>query len=148
MNQTRDSGNYENSIRDDILTMVGGHFTPQALSRPVYEEILLRAKANAKEYLALFESLFLSGDFKFFAQSDLLLPTFLHLLAPAEPEGVKVIAEQLLGKYNTVIASPDTITEQSFGLQPTSEENTRLQQRIDGYRMELQELIELMIDYV
>jgi hypothetical protein len=130
------------AIRQDILTMVGGHFTPQALGRPAYEEILARARANAGTYLEVFQQLFLGPHFDAVSQADLLIPTFLELLADAAPQEVQAVAELLLKQYNAVLAFHDAATDRAAFLQLLPEDTRRLSQRFASRRRELQTLIQ------
>ena len=95
-------------IIEDIKTIVGGNFSPDALSPEIYNEILERARSRAKEYLEEFEKLYLECpkekplvDF-YLAQADLYLPNFLELLKDKEPKQVLRIARVLVGQYNNI----------------------------------------------
>jgi hypothetical protein len=141
MNQNSNPQNTTSGIRDDILTIVGGHFTPASLGPEAYQEILTRARAHAKEYIEEFESLFLGPNFDAINQSGLLLPLFLQLLADVEPERVKAVAERLLKQYNAVLAFHDAVTDRKALFQLLPDETVRLSQRLEDRRRELQELM-------
>lgn len=141
MNQNLNQQNTQPDIRDDILTMVGGHFTPASLGPQAYQEILTRARLHAKEYIEEFESLFLGPNFDVISQSSLLLPLFLKLLADVEPQRTQAIGERLLKQYNAVLAFHDAVTDRKALFQLLPEETVRLSQRLADRRWELQELI-------
>lgn len=128
-------------IKDDVLTMIGGHFTPASLGPAGYEEILARARARANEYLDVFESLFLGPNFDAVHQSNLHLPVLLKSLADAAPERVNALAKQLLKQYDAVLAFHDAVTDRAALFQLLSEDMVRLSQRLDSRRMELRQLM-------
>ena len=121
--------------------MVGGHFTPQALGREVYEQMRARARANAGAYLDVFASLFLGPNFDPVSQSDFIIPTFLQMLADVEPERIKAAAEQLVKQYDAVLTFHDAATDRSALSQLLPEDTVRLMQRFLSRRRELQTLI-------
>jgi hypothetical protein len=127
-------------IEDDIRTIVGGHFTPDALSPAVYDATLARARARPKEYLDAFEALFLGLNFDALIQSRLYLPTFLKLLAGADPARVRALAAALLKLYDSVMVTYDAARDKRalFALLP--EETVRLLQRLEVRRVELRAL--------
>jgi hypothetical protein len=129
------------TIRADILTMVGGLFTPQALGREVYEEILGRARRHASEYLDVFASLFLGPNFDPVSQSDLSIPTFLQSLADVEPDRAKSAAAQLVKQYDAVLTFHDAAMDRAAFSQNLPEETVRLMQRFLSRRRELQTLL-------
>jgi len=146
-NGSQTGGN--NSVRDDILIIVGGHFTPDALGPEVYDEMRARAQARAEEYLDVFESLFLDSSLDAATLSRLHLPAFLKLLSNAAPERVRQIADRLLQRHETTgtdraedlraKALPQPLSETEPGPEP--EADKRATQRLERRRIELQELL-------
>ena len=67
-------------IEADVMLMVGGDFSPMALSPEGYNAVLLRARARVNDYLDAFERLFLGIKFDAPVHSRLHHPTFLSLL--------------------------------------------------------------------
>lgn len=130
-----------NRIREDILTIVGGHFTPKALGRELYEEIVGRTRADSKKYLDEFAAMFVGTKFDAVSQVDLLLATFLQLLQGIDPEGVKTISERLLRQYDAVLTVYDATTDRAALHQLLPEDTVRLMQRFASRRAELQELM-------
>jgi hypothetical protein len=141
----------KNSAKDDILIIVGGHFTPDALGPEVYEEIRARAQARAQEYLDVFESLFLDSGVDAATLSRLHLPAFLRLLFNAAPERVRQIAERLFQQHDTANtdraedlraeALPISIAETEPRPEAEREADERVTQRMERRRIELQELL-------
>jgi hypothetical protein len=129
------------SIEDDIHIIVGGNFTPDSLGPEVYHEILTRARSRAKEYIEVFESLFLGPNFDAIAQSRLHLPAFLKLLVDIEPDLVRAAADRLLKQYNAVLVVYDNARDRRALLELLPEETRRLSRRLERRRMGLQDLI-------
>lgn len=129
-------------IQDDIMTIVGGNFTPVSLGVEGYEAVLRRARARAKDYLVVFETLFLGTNFDAMLQSRLHLPTFLELLADTEPEAVRMTAERLLKQYDAVLILYDQATDKPALFHLLPEDSMRLFQRLDSRRKSLQLLAE------
>jgi hypothetical protein len=129
------------SIDDDLMTMVGGGFTPASLGPEVYDEMLARARANVDAYLDRFEALFLGPAFDAKQQSSWQLPHVLGLLADAAPERVRSIAERLLRQYEAVLVVHDEADQQALaGVLP--DEAMSLLYRLDDRRRELQRLLQ------
>lgn len=129
------------TIRNDVLIMVGGHFTPQALGRDVYDQIIARARASAGAYLDVFTVLFMGPNFDPVSQSDLSIPTFLQSLADVEPARTKTVAEQLVKQYDAVLTLHDAATDRSALSQLLPEETVRLMQRFVSRRRELSAML-------
>lgn len=128
-------------IREDILTIVGGHFTSKALGGELYEEIVGRVRVDSKKYIDEFAAMFLGTNFDAVSQADLLLATFLKLLQGVDPEGTKAISEQLLRQYNAVLAIYDATADRAALHQLLPEDTVRLMQRFASRRAEVQELM-------
>jgi hypothetical protein len=130
-----------NEIQEDIQTIVGGHFTPDALSPEVYDAVAARAKAQANQYLEVFESMYLSDDFDAIAQSRLYLPSFLELVRASAPARTRKDAGRLLKLYTAVLIIFDNALSKDalFALLP--EETVRTVKRLDIRRNELREVI-------
>lgn len=129
------------SVQEDVLLIVGGHFTPASLGPQAYEEIRNRARSRSGEYLDAFESLFLGSKFDALLQSRLLLPTLLELLADIEPVRVRTIAEQLLKQYDAVLVLYDEVKNKKALFDLLPEETVRQSQRLDERRIELRALV-------
>jgi hypothetical protein len=127
-------------IEADIETMVGGHFTADALSPEVYDEIVGRAEARADEYLDVFERMFLGPDFDAVAQSDLYLPTCLAILARTAPDRARQTAARLLRCYDVVLTAYDAALAQDSLFDLLSEDTINLLRRLDVRRIELRGL--------
>ncbi|MFN8475291.1 MAG: hypothetical protein U0822_24120 [Anaerolineae bacterium] len=130
------------SIQDDILTIVGGNFTPVSLGVDGYEAVRSRARSRAADYLAVFEQLFLGANFDAMLQSRLHLPTFLELLSDVEPEAVRQTADRLLKQYDAVLIMYDQAKDKSALFELLPEDSMRLFQRLDSRRKSLQLLAE------
>jgi hypothetical protein len=144
MSQIPASDHSSTQIRDDILLIVGGNFTPAAISPPAYETIVTRVREHANEYINEFESLFLDNNLDTSIQSRLLLPVFLKIVADLFPERVRTIADQLLRHYDTFLIEPEQSTERRSVSEASevSEETMRLSQRLEGRRAELQAFLQ------
>lgn len=134
----------QETIRDDILTMVGGHFNALSLGLPAYEEILARARENALDYLDEFQQIFLGERFDPMLQSSLYLPYFLGLMAPSQPEKVKAVADLLLKQYNAVLAFHDSVADRSALHQLLSEDMVRTSNRFESRRTELKNVLQTL----
>ena len=91
-------------IEKDIRTMVGGHFTADALGEQVYDAIMSRARSSPQGYIAMFKSLFLEQAIAPAKYAALHLPSFLHFMALSAPDEVRVIADQMVARYDTMLA--------------------------------------------
>lgn len=138
MNQVNDA----KEIDADILTIVGGNFTPVSLGPETYQAILDRAHARAKEYINRFEALFLGANFDALLQSRLHLPAFLELLADSEPNAVRATAASLLKQYDAVLVVYDEVKDKQALYDLLPEDSMRMFQRLESRRRSLQLLIE------
>ena len=131
----------DDQVRDDVLAMVGGNFTPISFGPERYKEIVERARSRPKDYLEVFESLFLGANFDALRLSHLSVPYFLEFLSPVDPVAVRATAQRVLKQYDAVLVIYDAATDKNalFGILP--EETVRLFQRLDGHRIELRQLL-------
>ena len=128
-------------IQSDIQHIVGGHFTPDALSPEIHGAIASRAKARAKDYLDVFDSTYLGVSFDAIKQSQLYLPSFLELVLPAAPERAKASAAALLRMYDAVLVVFDHATDKPALLRLVPDETGRLIERLNVRRKELQTIV-------
>ena len=132
------------SIKADIMTVVGGSFTGQALGPDVYEATRARVQAQPDAYLDVFEQLFLGMNFDAREQSSLYLPTFLQLVQEDAPQQVRTrvqgIAAWLLKQYDAVLVLYDEAESQPVLLAMVPEETARLVQRLEDRRIDLRAL--------
>lgn len=127
-------------IQDDIRKIVGGHFTPDAFSPEIYNAVTARAKAQANQYLEVFESMYLSDDFDAIAQSRLYLPSFLELVRSSAPERTRKDAGRLLKLYDAVLLVFDGASSKDALFAVLPEETVRTIQRLDIRRKELRQV--------
>jgi hypothetical protein len=128
-------------IQSDIRQIVGGHFTPDALSPEIHGAIESRAKARAKDYLDLFDSMYLGVNFDAITQSELYLPSFLELVMPAARERARTSAAALLRMYDAVLVVYDHAMEKPALLRLLPDETQRLIERLNVRRIELHTLL-------
>jgi hypothetical protein len=131
----------QSDIQEDVLTMVGGHFSPKALGPDAYDEMLQRARSRANEYFDVFDSLFLGPKFDPISQSNLLLPLFLELMVVVAPERAKSSAQQLVKQYNAILTFHDSAKDQGAFRELLPEDSQRMLHRFASRRNELQELL-------
>lgn len=138
----RKSSQAMTEIQRDIQEIVGGHFTPDALSPEIHAAIKARALAKAPEYLDAFDAMYLGLNFDPIAQSELYLPSFLQLLMPAARERARASAAVLLRLYDAVMVLYDHASDQPalLGLEP--DETQRLVYRMNIRRKELRTLLQ------
>lgn len=129
------------AIRDDVVLMTGGHFTGTALGPVAYDEVLSRARANASDYLDVFEELFLGASFDALQQSNFQLPVFLELIADAAQARARKVAESLLKQYDAVLAFHDSVSDRAALHQLMPEEMVNMSFRLDARRAELRRLV-------
>jgi hypothetical protein len=127
--------------RDDVLTIVGGSFTPASLGPDQYEAIVARARAHAAEYLREFESLFLGAGFDALLQSRLYLPTLLALLEQEEPQAVRELAARLARQYDAVLAFYDAAADRQAILAMVPEETAKMALRMEDRREDLRRIL-------
>lgn len=128
-------------IQSDIRKIVGGHFTPDALSPEIHGAIAARAKARASEYLDVFDSMYLGVNFDAFVQSELYLPSFLELVMPSAPDRATASARALLRMYDAVMVLYDHAADQPRLLTLEPDETRRLVERMNVRRLELRTLV-------
>ncbi len=90
----------ESQREHDIMLMVGGNFTEDALGS-VYKEVLARLHSAPSAYLDTFERLFVVRPVAASQLSKLYLAAFLQRLAGAAPDRVRTLAGHFLGQVNT-----------------------------------------------
>lgn len=129
------------TVRDDVVLMTGGHFTGTALGPAAYDEVLTRARANASDYLDVFEELFLGARFDALQQSNFQLPVFLELIADAAQARARTVAETLLKQYDAVLAFHDSVSDRAALHQLMPEEMVNMSFRLDARRAELRRLV-------
>lgn len=129
-------------IEADVMLMVGGDFTPMALSLEGYEAVLSRARARANDYLDAFERLFLGLKFDAPVQSRLHLPTFLSLLKDAAPDRVKQRARHLVRQYDSILVLYDQIPDKEMLDDVLPSQTASYLVRLNDRREQLRRLIE------
>lgn len=129
------------AIRADILTMVGGQFTPAAVGPEAYQATLARIRAQAGDYLDVFEDLFLGLNFDAERQSRLYLPTFLGQLRDVAPERVRALAEHLERQYGAILVVFDQVADRSMLDQMLPSASADFLLRLNDRRLELRRLI-------
>jgi hypothetical protein len=127
-------------IEADITLVVGGHFTPDALSPEVYGQLIAKLAARSRDYVAVFRWMFLGQAFDAVRASRLHLPTFLQLVAPREPEAAAETATDLLRQYDAVMIIPDELGGYDSVGPRLSEETARMLKRIEIQRAQLRSI--------
>jgi len=127
-------------IKSDIMKMVGGDFSPASVGPETYDEMVVRARANADAYLDVFEGLFLGLGFDARQQSNLQLPRLLALLQDAAPQRVRELAERLLGQYEAVLVVHDEADQQALA-NVLPDHAMSMLYRLDDRRRALQRLL-------
>ena len=129
-------------IEADVMLMVGGDFSPMALSPEGYNAVLLRARARVNDYLDAFERLFLGIKFDAPVHSRLHLPTFLSLLKGAAPDRVKQLARHLVTQYDSILVLYDQIPDKKMLDDVLPVETANYLVRLNDRREQLRQLIE------
>ena len=104
----------QDPIKEDILKIVEGVFSPAAVGPDRYNETIARIRSRAGAYLDVFEGMFLGTQFHPEAQSNLYLAAFLNLLKDVETERVRTMTEALLTQYDAVLVVFDQVTDRSM----------------------------------
>lgn len=124
----------------DVLLIVGGSFTPDALG-PEYERVLARVRGAPDAHLDAFERLFLRARMDARAHSRFHLPGLLRLLADRAPDRVRSLAARLVAQYDTAMSITDDIGEGAAVLEALPEDSRRVVQRLDRRRNELRAIL-------
>jgi hypothetical protein len=129
-------------VEDDLRTIVGGNFSPDALGDE-YTRILQRLSAAPAAYLDAFERRFLAPSVDPRTLSHLYLPSFLERVASAAPERVRALSQRLLGRYDSALSIADHAAEQDFSLTEAlgSGETSRFVQRLQERRRTLRAIL-------
>lgn len=129
-------------LEQDVLQIVGGDFTSDALG-PEYARVVARVHASPRDYLAAFERMFVGPRASARHLSQLHLPTFLRLVADAEPAAVRALVGRLLGQYDTALSVADSAAEADATYsERLPEETSRFVTRLDRRRKELRALLQ------
>src|SRR5271156_6747821 len=83
-------------LQPDIEIIVGGNFTPDALSPEVYDSIVLKVKARPADYLTTFRQMFVIRRLDAETYSRLHLATFVGLVTPQQATEARDAAKQLV----------------------------------------------------
>ena len=141
-----EKGEINQQAVDDIWTIVGGHFTPDALSPEVYEEIQNRVLSQPEEYLATFENMFLGMEYDPEDQADLFLAKLLELVRDAGKnslqERLTFVTNWLIHQYDSVLQIYDNVENFQMLSTVVPEEVALFAQRLDDRRIDLKMLLE------
>jgi hypothetical protein len=129
-----------NEIEQDLMLMVQGNFTPDALSPDRYQEVLRRARARPKPYLDAFETRYVTIPIDPAAHSSLHLAVALRVLSDGDRARVQAIARRLARQYDAVLLVHDEAKDKAAVLALLSEETARMLQRLHARRAELRAL--------
>ena len=130
-------------IREDLAQMVGGSFTPDALSPSVYDAIVARAREEPKRYLKTFVQEYLGGTFGAIALSHMRLGVPLELLHETDPEAVASTATQILQHLNGLLVIYDSATDKAQLESLLPDDVLSMHQRLDRVRNRLRPLTEV-----
>lgn len=128
-------------MKEDILTVVGGDFSPDSIGPDKHAVTVSRIRSRAADYLDVFESLFLGVNFDAIAQAELYLPAFLKMVADIEPERVRNIAKQLAHQMDSVLVIHDAVKDKPALLAALPQETASLARRLEQRRIQLKNLM-------
>ncbi len=128
-------------MQKDIMTVVGGDFTPDSIGPDRYNATVARIRADAGSYLGVLESLFLGANFDAAAQSELYIPAFLKMVADLQPARVRSIAQQLVKQFDAVLILHDAVKDKEALFQAVPPETANLARRLEQRRLQLKNLI-------
>jgi hypothetical protein len=124
----------------DIQLIVGGNFTPDALSPDVYDSIIGRVNRWPTQYLASFRDMFVKRRLDPDTYSRLHLGHFLGLVAAKRPEEVRQTARELQAIYDGILSSHGQTLEASAQFKSPRNDDEGVLQRLHIRRTELAEL--------
>src|ERR1700730_1659186 len=84
------------AMRQEILQIVGGDFTPDSVGPERYQAIAARVRARPADYVAALESIFLAPGADPALHAELRIPVFYELIKDVAPELVRASASRLL----------------------------------------------------
>jgi hypothetical protein len=128
-------------IEEDVKLMVGGEFSPVAITPEAYNAILARARSQVNEYLDAFERLFLGVRFDAQMHSRLHFPWFLSLLKDAAPDRVRELANHLIKQYDAVLVIYDHMPDKKMLDDTLPVEAANYLVRLNDRREQLKNLI-------
>ena len=129
-----------NEIEQDLMAMVQGNFTPDALGPDHYRAVLGRVRARPKPYLDVLEARFVTVPIDPVAHSNLHLGVALRVTAEGERARSQAIARRLLRQYDAVLIVYDEAKDKAALLELLPEETGRMLQRLHARRAELREI--------
>lgn len=127
------------SIRHDILTVVGGNYSPDALG-PLHQEIRERVRARPLEYLREFEAMFLSGRLDAAYVSNLHPQVLLTMVSDLQPERARRLAAGLASRLDPALSEADSLMEETGSLEALPEESAAMARRLRRRRAALHRL--------
>lgn len=130
----------EQLVTTDIRTIVGGNYTPDSLGEGPYQEIRDRAQSRARDYMRVFDRMYLGTGFDAVTQSELYLPSFLELIAEHDAPATRDSARCLKKLYEAVLLAYDDARDKDELFKLLPDETGRLLQRLDVRRIELAHL--------
>lgn len=129
----------ESQREHDIMLMVGGNFTEDALG-PRYKEVLARLHSAPSAYLDTFERLFVTRPVAASQLSKLYLAAFLQRLAGAAPDRVRTLAGHFLGQVNTTAQAMEQAVQEIGELDAQPQELTFAAENLEIRRGEFRRL--------
>ena len=125
----------------DIQLIVGGNFTPDALSPEVYENIIGRVNSRPAEYLATFRDMFVKRHLGPDVYSRLHLGRFLGIVAAQRPKEARQTVRELQRIYDGILSSHGHSPEQPADFKSPQSDDEGVLQRLQIRRSELSELV-------
>lgn len=129
----------ESQREHDIMLMVGGNFTEDALG-PLYKKVLARLHGAPSAYLDTFERLFVARPLAAPQLSKLYLAAFLQRLAGAAPDRVRKLAGHFLGQVNTTAQAMEQAAQEIGALDAQPQELAFAVENLEIRRWEFRRL--------
>jgi hypothetical protein len=129
-------------IREDLELMVGGSFSPDALTPAAYDAILERVREEPKRYLKSLVQTYLGGDFDARTLSHLRLAVPLMTVEDIDAETTASTARLILRHIDGLLVIYDSAADKTQLEALLPDDVLSMHQRLDRLRMRLRTMTE------